>query len=228
MNLQNGYTVLNEKITDGERTFIAKGPEVEDKEIGPFAIGEFKLVYEKDGQIYGSTTGIPTENDTCFEAFDAIFIAGTGTGEGEVPGVETPADPEDPADPEAPEDKPTETTLMTTTVAETVYNADTEGTDIMTHTIPATDEWISFFEGLEKDAKYNIRFDDEEEGIIATYFGRNNMDESGTLVDFLFDFDSLTGIAYYPDLDLVGFQKNEDADLTGGFKVQVSAIPTVD
>lgn len=104
MNLQNGYTVLNEKITDGERTFIAKGPEVADKEIGPFAIGEFKLVYEKDGQIYGSTTGIPTEDDTCLEAFDAIFIEEVKESE-----TETPIDPEDEStsstDPEDPEDE---------------------------------------------------------------------------------------------------------------------------
>lgn len=123
MNLQNGYTVLNEKITDGERTFIAKGPEVEDKEIGPFAIGEFKLVYEKDGQIYGSTTGIPTEDDTCFEAFDAIFIEEVKDSENETvdpdntententenpknPEEEIPVDPVDPVDLEdAPEDE---------------------------------------------------------------------------------------------------------------------------
>lgn len=109
MNLQNGYTVLNEKITDGERTFIAKGPEVEDKEIGPFAIGEFKLVYEKDGQIYGSTAGIPTEDDTCLEAFDAIFIEEVKDSE-----TETPVDPEDEStnstDPKDPEDESTEPT----------------------------------------------------------------------------------------------------------------------
>ena len=106
MDLQNGYTVLNEKIADGKRTFIAKGPEVEDKEFGPFAIGEFKLVYEKDGQIYGSAAGTPTDDDTCFDTFDAIF----GKDENKDSEVETPVDPEnggegeDPADPADPED----------------------------------------------------------------------------------------------------------------------------
>jgi hypothetical protein len=109
MDLQNGYTVLNENIADGKRTFIAKGPEVEDKEFGPFAIGEFKLVYEKDGQIYGSTTGTPTADDTCFDTFDAIFVKD----ENKDSEVETPVDPEnggegedpaDPADPVDPED----------------------------------------------------------------------------------------------------------------------------
>ena len=112
MNLQNGYTVLNEKIADGKRTFIAKGPEVEDKEFGPFTIGEFKLVYEKDGQIYGSTTGIPTDDDICFDEFDAIFVANKEEdNEVETPvdpdngtNSEDPADPTDPVDPENPED----------------------------------------------------------------------------------------------------------------------------
>lgn len=120
MDLQNGYTVLNEKIADGKRTFIAKGPEVEDKEFGPFTIGEFKLVYEKDGQIYGSTTGIPAEGDICFNEFDAIFIADKeedtevetpvdpeNGGKGEDPA--DPADPKDPVDSTDPEDIPTDT-----------------------------------------------------------------------------------------------------------------------
>ena len=100
MNLQNGYTVLNEKIADGKRTFIAKGPEVADKEIGPFTIGEFKLVYEKDGKVYGNTTGIPTAEDTHLDAFDAIFIAN----EEEDTEVEAPVDPENGTDSENPED----------------------------------------------------------------------------------------------------------------------------
>lgn len=76
MTLQNGYKVIYEKITDGARTFYAsKTGLFEDAEqIGePITIGEYKLIYEKDGMFYGSTTGIPSEDDHCFEEFNAIF-----------------------------------------------------------------------------------------------------------------------------------------------------------
>ena len=77
MNLQNGYKVIYEKIADGERTFFA------DKLDGTVAaqignaikIGQYKLVYEKGGQIYGSTSGIPAAGDHCFEEFDQVFKA---------------------------------------------------------------------------------------------------------------------------------------------------------
>lgn len=79
MNLQNGYKVIYEKAADGKRTFYASkdglfaGAEV----ITEATIGEYKLVYEKDGKIYGSTTGVPAEDDYCFEAFDKVFKAET-------------------------------------------------------------------------------------------------------------------------------------------------------
>ena len=77
MNLQNGYRVIYEKTADGKRTFYATknvvcDPSVDDK-IVEATIGEYKLIYEKNGQFYGSTTGIPTENDHCFTEFDKVF-----------------------------------------------------------------------------------------------------------------------------------------------------------
>ena len=77
MNLQNGYKVIYEKAADGKRTFYATknvvcDPTVDDK-IVEATIGQYKLIYEKDGQFYGSTTGIPTENDHCFVEFDQVF-----------------------------------------------------------------------------------------------------------------------------------------------------------
>ena len=77
MNLQNGYKVIYEKIADGKRTFYAtKGikcdPAVDDKIIEA-TIGEYKLIYEKDGSFYGSKTGIPAEGDYCFAEFDKVF-----------------------------------------------------------------------------------------------------------------------------------------------------------
>lgn len=79
MDLQNGYKVVYEKAADGKRTFYAStdglfaGADV----IAEATIGEYKLVYEKDGRIYGSTTGVPAEDDYCFEAFDKVFKAET-------------------------------------------------------------------------------------------------------------------------------------------------------
>ena len=77
MDLQNGYKVIYEKIADGKRTFYAtKGvkcdPTVDDK-IAEATIGEYKLIYEKDGRFYGSVSGIPAEGDYCFTEFDKVF-----------------------------------------------------------------------------------------------------------------------------------------------------------
>lgn len=78
MKLQNGYRVVYEKIADGIRTFYATktnvcDPKVDDK-IAEAEIGKYRLIYEKGGRFYGSETGIPTDSDFCFEAFDAIFV----------------------------------------------------------------------------------------------------------------------------------------------------------
>ena len=76
MNLQNGYKVLYAETADGIRTYKASktGIFANAEQIGDaFEIGKYKLVYVKDGQIYGSESNIPTDADTCFEAFDAIF-----------------------------------------------------------------------------------------------------------------------------------------------------------
>ena len=77
MNLQNGYKVIYEKIADGNRTFYATknvecNPAVDDK-IVEAKIGQYKLIYEKDGCFYGSESGIPAEGDHCFSEFDKVF-----------------------------------------------------------------------------------------------------------------------------------------------------------
>lgn len=79
MNLQNGYKVIYEKAAEGKRTFYATknvvcDPTVDDKIIEA-TIGEYKLIYEKAGQFYGSTTGIPTADDHCFTEFNKVFCA---------------------------------------------------------------------------------------------------------------------------------------------------------
>ena len=75
MNLQNGYKVIYEKAADGKRTFYASktGFFADAEVITEANIGEYKLIYEKDGRFYGSTTGIPAKDDFCFEAFDKVF-----------------------------------------------------------------------------------------------------------------------------------------------------------
>ena len=75
MNLQNGYKVIYEKAADGKRAFYAsKTSFFKDAELITEAkIGEYKLIYEKNGALYGSTTGIPTAEDTYFKDFDIIL-----------------------------------------------------------------------------------------------------------------------------------------------------------
>ena len=75
MDLQNGYKVLYEKIANGERTFFAdKLDGTAATQIGDaIKIGKYKLVYEKDGQIYGSETG-NVKDGACLEAFNEVFI----------------------------------------------------------------------------------------------------------------------------------------------------------
>lgn len=77
MNLQNGYKVLYEKVTDNKRTFFASksGVFADAEQIGEaIEIGKYKLIYEKDGKIYCSESSAPTENDSCVEAFDELFV----------------------------------------------------------------------------------------------------------------------------------------------------------
>jgi hypothetical protein len=78
MNLQNGYKVIYDKATEGKRAFYASqtGMFADAEQIGEdFEIGKYKLIYEKDGSIYGSETGIPAEGDHCFEEFNKVFVA---------------------------------------------------------------------------------------------------------------------------------------------------------
>ncbi len=75
MKLQNGYKVIYEKIADGERTFFAdKMDGTEATQLGnAIKVGKYKLVFEKDGQIYGSETG-RTEDGVCLKAFNEVII----------------------------------------------------------------------------------------------------------------------------------------------------------
>jgi hypothetical protein len=104
MDLQNGYKVIYEKAADGKRTFYASksGVFADAEKIAETAIGQYKLVYEKAGQIYGSESGIPAEGDHCFTEFDMVFKAA----EDEV--AETAGEPTNEDTPvEIPEDEPT-------------------------------------------------------------------------------------------------------------------------
>lgn len=75
MTLKNGYKVIYEEIKDGKRIFRASktGVFADAEVIAEAEIGKYKLIYEKDGRFYGSETGVPTDDDYCFEAFDKVF-----------------------------------------------------------------------------------------------------------------------------------------------------------
>lgn len=77
MDLKNGYKVIYDIAKDDERTFYASktGVFADAEQITTTSIGEYKLVYEKNGMLYGSTTGIPASTDYCFEAFNKVFVA---------------------------------------------------------------------------------------------------------------------------------------------------------
>lgn len=78
MDLKNGYKVVYEVIeTRGEdkvRVFKASktGVFADAEAVAEAKIGEYKLIYEKNGDFYGSVTGIPTDEDTRFD-FDRLF-----------------------------------------------------------------------------------------------------------------------------------------------------------
>lgn len=110
MNLQNGYKVIYEKTADGKRTFYATknvtcDPTVDDKIIEA-TIGEYKLIYEKAGQFYGSTTGIPADGDHCFVEFDKVFKETVAE---EVPTTTTEDEVEEPVETVEDEEEPVET-----------------------------------------------------------------------------------------------------------------------
>lgn len=93
MNLQNGYKVLFEKASDGKRTFLASktGILVDAEAIAEFEIGKYKLVYEKNGKIYCSESGVPAANDQPTKAFDKILVEADDEDEpAEEPEVEKP------------------------------------------------------------------------------------------------------------------------------------------
>lgn len=95
MELKNGYKVIYEQTADGKRTFYATktatcDPTVDDM-IVEATIGEYKLVYEKNGRVYGSKTGVPAEGDKYFTEFDKVFEADVEETEEEEP-VETTED----------------------------------------------------------------------------------------------------------------------------------------
>ena len=107
MNLQNGYKVIYEKAADGKRTFYASktGVFADAEKILEATIGEYKLIYEKNGQFYGSTSGIPAEGDYCFTEFDKVFKKATE--EPVAPATEAPDEGEPEVDEEVESDGPT-------------------------------------------------------------------------------------------------------------------------
>lgn len=78
MNLQNGYKVIYDKAANGEHVFCASktGVFADAEELGRLAVGEYKLIYEKNGQLYCSATGTPSDEDKEFTAFKKVVENG--------------------------------------------------------------------------------------------------------------------------------------------------------
>ena len=77
MDLKNGYKVIYDVAKDGERNFYASKTGVfADAEpiLEGVKIGDYKLIYEKNGMFYGSVTGIPSAEDYCFTEFNKVFV----------------------------------------------------------------------------------------------------------------------------------------------------------
>jgi hypothetical protein len=110
MDLKNGYKVVYDVAKNGERNFYAsKTGLFEDAEpiLEAIKIGDYKLIYEKNGMFYGSITGIPAEDDRCFTEFNKIFVEAKESTEPDVQVVEDTTEPEDEPEntPEEPEDE---------------------------------------------------------------------------------------------------------------------------
>lgn len=100
MELKNGYKLIYEVVVDGVRSFRASktgAPVVDNEELDielfKTKIGEYKLVYEYKGNLYGATEGIPAydENgvpaDVCLtdtENFRRVFVEGYEVAEPDV------------------------------------------------------------------------------------------------------------------------------------------------
>ena len=105
MDLKNGYKTIYEVVEerDGKkcRVFSAVKADGTVTEICVVPCGEYKLVYEKDGAIYGSKTG--RVEGAIKLNFDEVFVTGTTntTEEPEVPATTDPVIPaHDETDPE--------------------------------------------------------------------------------------------------------------------------------
>lgn len=90
MELKNGYKVIYEVVDneDATRTFYAVNKEGQAEEIFTATIGKYSLVYEKDGQLYGSEKRVPTDKDVLLDAFDKVFAEATSEAATPVPAVE--------------------------------------------------------------------------------------------------------------------------------------------
>lgn len=78
MNLQNGYKTVYEKVEEDKRIFYASktGLFKDAEEIAKIDLGQYKLVYEANGKICGSISGIPNKDeDIAFDEFEKIFVA---------------------------------------------------------------------------------------------------------------------------------------------------------
>lgn len=108
MKLQNGYKAIFDKAADGKHTIYASktGLFKDAEEIGTFEAGQYNLIYEKQGKLYHSQTGIPADSDSTVAELDKLFAeqATENTAEPEAASVVDPVETPDVEEIDEPEE----------------------------------------------------------------------------------------------------------------------------
>jgi hypothetical protein len=95
MELKNGYKVIYDAAANGEHVFSASktGVFADAEELGRFVEGECRLIYEKNGQRFFSTTGVPSAEDEEFTVFKKAIEADNAVNKP----TQAPTEPKHPA-----------------------------------------------------------------------------------------------------------------------------------
>lgn len=108
MKLQNGYKAIFDKAADGKHTIYASktGLFKDAEEIGTFEADQYNLIYEKQGKLYHSHTGIPADSDATVAELDKLFAeqATETTAEPETASVVDPVETPDVEEIDEPDD----------------------------------------------------------------------------------------------------------------------------
>lgn len=106
MKLQNGYKAIFDKAADGKHTIYASktGLFKDAEEIGTFEADQYNLIYEKQGKLYHSPTGIPADSDVAIAELDKLFAEQAAETETETESVVEPVETPDVEEIDEPDD----------------------------------------------------------------------------------------------------------------------------